>query len=203
MKREKVDWVEATVVCADDTTSPRILFVGDSITNSYYWIIRDMFAEKNILCDRYVTSHAMCDPVFIKDVDMMICEEQGYKYDVIHFNNGLHSGGYSTEEFEKYYRKTINYISKLQPQAKLILVTCTPYTKVGTEGTLDEVLNKNVLAYNEVIRKLAAEYNLPCDDRFYAVAANAAYPQPDGVHYGDAGKQKLAETSFEFICANL
>lgn len=199
MIREFYEWANLWWEDAPNMTAPRVMLIGDSITNGYKNTVQNLLREKGVLVDMAAGSRSVEDPALFAEINYVLCDIQEHKYKAVHFNNGLHGSHLSGEEFETGMKKIISLIKTIRPEAMLILATCTIYTPAGTEGSVDTIKNKQVLERNAIIKKLAAEYALPVDDLFAAVAGNADYPQPDTVHYTEAGYKKLAESAVKSL----
>src|SRR5262245_28151474 len=83
---ESIEWCDVWISHANETNLPRVLLIGDSITRAYYPEV-----EKNLAGKAYVgqlaTSAFISDPALHREIAMVLDE---YKFDVIHFNNGMH-----------------------------------------------------------------------------------------------------------------
>lgn len=195
MVREFYEWANLWWEDAPNMTAPRVMLIGDSITNGYKNTVQNLLRENGVLVDMAAGSRSVEDPVLFAEINYVLSDIQDHKYKVIHFNNGLHGSHLTSGEFETGMKKIISLIKTIHPEAVLMLATCTIYTPTGAEGTVDPVNNIQVLERNAIIKKLAAEYMLPIDDLFEAVAGKADYPQPDMVHYTEAGYKRLAESA--------
>ena len=60
------------------------------------------------------------------------------KFDVVHFNNGLHGWGYTEAEYEKGFPELVATIRKHAPKAKLIWATITPMRQSGKLDVIAE-----------------------------------------------------------------
>jgi len=199
--REYAEWCNIWFEQGADFTTPRVMLIGDSITVGYRALVNNLFKNDGVYADMVAGSRCAGDPALDAEIECCLGRANGYDYKVIHFNNGLHGGCNDTligiEHYEAGMRRAIELIKKLQPNAKLVLVTSTPQRgKENPHGSVDEKLNGFVLERNEIVKKLAAEYGLEVDDLFSTVAYKPEYEQPDGVHYGEAGKQALAEAVY-------
>ena len=87
--REKYEWADFWWNDAHDPSKPRVLIVGDSITNGCSGVVYKLLADV-ALVDKYVSSKNVKDPALLKEMRYMLSE---YKYKVIHFNHGLHFWG--------------------------------------------------------------------------------------------------------------
>ena len=200
--REYAEWNNFWFEKGSDFTSPRVFLIGDSITVGYRAKVQELFraAGSDILVDQSAGSRCAGDPALEAEIEYALGPVNGYRYKVVHFNNGLHGGCndtlIDTEKYEAGMRRCIALIRRLQPDAKLILATSTVLltSRDAAPGSIDYKKNSFVFHRNEVIHNLAAELGLPIDDLFGAVTGNPEYTQPDGVHYAEAGRSRLAES---------
>src|SRR5580693_9273497 len=84
--RESIEWCDIWIAHANETNLPRVLLIGDSITRAYYSKVEKNLAGKAYV-GRLASSAFISDPVLMKQIEMMLTT---YKFDVIHFNNGMH-----------------------------------------------------------------------------------------------------------------
>ena len=119
---EAVEWCRIRVHSARSNDKPRILLVGDSITCAYFPTVVKHLKGK-AYCTQFATSLCVADPAFHKQLELVLGQ---YKYDVIHFNNGLHEFIYTPDEYRAGCEKALSYIKRKSPSAKIILVLSTP-----------------------------------------------------------------------------
>src|SRR5277367_3651479 len=114
--RESIEWCDIWISHANETNLPRVLLIGDSITRAYYPDV-----EKNLAGKAYVgrlsSSAFISDPALLKQIEMVLNE---YKFDVIHFNNGMHGWQHGEKEYEQAFTQFLQAIQKCAPKAKLI-----------------------------------------------------------------------------------
>ena len=67
---------------------PRVLLVGDSIVNGYQGEARRLLEAKGVNVTYWISSYCVTSPHYLTFLGIYLDEA---KYDVIHFNNGLHS----------------------------------------------------------------------------------------------------------------
>ena len=60
------------------------------------------------------------------------------RFDVVHFNNGLHGWGYSEEEYQKHFPELAATLRKHAPTATLIWATITPIRQSGKLDLITE-----------------------------------------------------------------
>jgi lysophospholipase L1-like esterase len=174
-RKEAVEWCKIWVDSARENDKPRVLLIGDSITCGYYFTAVKYLKGK-AYCTQFGTSVCVADPTFYKQLEAVLC---GYKYDVIHFNNGLHEFGYTSNEYQESYEKALKYIKEKSPSAKIILVLSTPL-KTGS-GTAKKY-QKNVNERNDVVRYLAKKYGLKIND-LHSISKDHPEYYRDPYHY--------------------
>ena len=187
--REYAEWSDFWWEKAGDFSRRRILLIGDSVTRSYRGRVQEIYKPKKIAVDRLCGSRCAGDPVLTAELDLATGPLNGYTYDVIHFNNGLHGGCNDTQiplpVYEKGVEDIIRVLKKNQPNAKLILAASTP-TDHGNGGAY-------VIERNAVLLRLAKEYGCEYHD-LYALTSDAeSFPQPDGIHFEREAAARLGE----------
>jgi acyl-CoA thioesterase-1 len=191
-----------------DPSLPRVLIIGDSISMGYTPVVRALLTDR-------VNVHrpnANCGATFIglRDLDKWL---DGRKWDVIHFNHGVHDLRYcfggdpykmgsddigfptaetgaprtSLADYEKNLRELVGRLKTTG--AKLIWGNTTPIEKYFRG--YDPVL---VPQYNAVAARVMKENGVCINDLNAVVTADqAALQAPDGVHCNTKGSLKLAE----------
>src|SRR5258705_13861017 len=86
LARESIEWCDIWISHANETNLPRVLLIGDSITRDYYPEVEKHLVGKAYVA-RLATSRFLTDPVLAKEIALVL---EGTKFDVIHFNNGMH-----------------------------------------------------------------------------------------------------------------
>lgn len=190
--REYYEWCNFWWENAPDTESPRVLLIGDSITNQYRARTQAILKERGRpwLLDCTIGSRSAADPAWFAELDYMMSAVNGYTYRLVHLNNGLHGAHLSLPAYEDGLRRYIEKVRSLLPEAAVALVTSTPYEKASS--------NERVLARNEVVRRLSAEYGFLLDD-LYTVAAAQPDAWRDGVHFKPETAERLAVAAADFI----
>ena len=101
---------------------PRVLLVGDSICNGYQGAVQKRL-EGKVSVSYWVSSYCLTMPAYKRLLDFYLSEA---KYDVIHFNNGLHSLGTDPALWEREFEACLKKIRTVQPQAKIVWCSSTP-----------------------------------------------------------------------------
>src|ERR1700722_18277978 len=160
--RESIEWCDIWISHADETNLPRVLLIGDSITRAYYPEV-----EKRLAGGAYVgrlsSSAFISDPVLLKQIEMVLGQ---YKFDVIHFNNGMHGWQHSEKEYEMAFPEFLKVIKKFAPNAKLIWANTTPL-KVSPTLPADnqtQATDERIAARNAIALKLVQTKKIPVDD---------------------------------------
>jgi len=175
---------------------PRILLVGDSISIGYTVPVRELLKGKANV-HRPLTN---CGPTTkgVAEIDKWLGDG---KWDVIHFNWGLHDLKYMgaknqnladpndknshqqvpPKEYEANLRKLVKRMEKTG--AKLIWRSTTPVPE-GAKGRVEGDSAK----YNEIAAKIMKEHSIPTDDHYsYALKNQKEIQLPANVHFGKKG----------------
>src|SRR4051812_35866327 len=114
--RESIEWCDIWISHANETNLPRVLLIGDSIARDYYPEVEKRLDGKAFVA-RLTTSRFIADPVLLKEIELVL---NGAKFDVIHFNNGMHGWQHSEEAYRKAFPQLIKTIRAHAPKARLI-----------------------------------------------------------------------------------
>ena len=172
---------------------PRILLVGDSICNGYQSRVAAWF-EGRANVTYWISSYCVTSPGYLRLLEFYLDEA---KYDVVHFNNGLHSCDTPDEDYEKSYRAALRLIRVKQPGAKLVWATSTPL------NTEDAAMAGKVVRLNAAARRAASRIDGIGEDDLFSVVDpldRKAY-WIDMHHYTAAGYDLLASQVVERITA--
>ncbi len=96
VKLEKNDWSKIWIENANQSDKPRILFVGDSITDGYYNLVKESLSDEYYLA-YYVTSKFINNPDLQTELTTIL---KRYPFEIIQVNNGLHGWDYSINEYQ-------------------------------------------------------------------------------------------------------
>lgn len=188
--REDIEWLDVWMPASNDNSLPRILLIGDSITRNYYPQVQGALAGKASVA-RLATSKSLGDPALPLEVALVLSE---CRFDVIHFNNGMHGFGYSEDDYRRCFPELIEVIRKAAPKAKLIFATTTPVKKGGDMAEFDEK-TKRIRVRNAIGIEFCAKAGIQVNDLFALVENHPEfYLGGDGVHLGPKGVSAQAET---------
>lgn len=188
---ENKEWTNLWWDEAQDQDLPRAFLVGDSITCGYFPHVINILGDK-LRITAMGTSKAIDNPFFIPEMEF-VYKQYGYKYNIVHFNNGLHGWHLSTKEYEVNYEKTIQYILENFKAEKIILATCTPMSVPGNLEEIDKEKDVLIRERNEVIKKIGLKYNLVVEDLYISMIDLPLYHCEDAVHFTEEGKSAQAK----------
>lgn len=186
--REGIEWCDIWIAHANESALPRVLLVGDSITRGYYGEVEKRLTGKAYVA-RLATSRFLGDPVFASELKLILSTS---KFDVIHFNNGMHGWDYTEEEYQQNFPAFISILRQGAPNAKLICATSTPVRLAGNLSEFDPKTAR-VRVRNAIAGEFAAKEHLPVDDLFSLVEGHSDYNDAGGVHFNKEGLQAQGE----------
>ena len=178
---EQKEWTRMWLDEATDTTTPRVLLVGDSIFNGVSSRIIDM--GDSILFDCYCTSKAVDNPYYMQELDLFMRQEGRRK--IIIFNNGLHGWHLDDEvQYAEGYENMIKHLKETYPEA-LVVVSLTTFIK--------DKRHDRVLQRNKVAKKIAEKYQCPVMDMYAESRKHEDKLIADGIHYIEEGYMELCK----------
>ncbi len=193
------DHSPALVEVADAPNQPRVLLIGDSISEGYTLPVRERLRGR-------MNVHHPAENCRATDLGLVHLDRwlgSGH-WDVIHFNFGLHdlihhvttgpgdpiAAGTVRVSLPQYESNLRDLVRRLRATgAKLIFATTTP-VPAGTIGRVEG----EERAYNEVARRVMRENEIPIDDLWSFVRPRQALIQhPADVHYTPEGYEQIAD----------
>ncbi len=181
--RERIEWCDIWITNADKGDLPRVLLIGDSITRGYFDGVEKALAGK-ANCARLTTSRCVCDPVFFDELLLMLRQ---YRFQVIHFNNGLHGMEYTQDQYREGFSRLMETLDRDGQGARLVWASSTPVRKRGALAELDDN-TEIVKRRNRIAAEFVGKAGLPTDDLFSLGIAHPEYYSDDGVHYNAEGR---------------
>ena len=123
-----------------------------------------------------------------------------YKFDVIHFNNGMHGWHYSEADYGKALPTLIATIRSNAPQARLIWANTTPLRdgKGANGDPKAEYSDERVVARNKIAGEIVAAQKIPVNDLFKSMLGHPEY-HSDNVHFNSQGVQIQAAQVSEAV----
>jgi len=206
----------------NDPGLPNVLIHGDSISMGYTQEVRKRLKGKANVYRMYRNcgSSTLFIPLMTTMHETMRDEKKEghwtFKWDVIHFNSGLHDLKYiqqgtpdskerkravPTEQYQKNMRDMIAYIQKTDPGAKIIFATTTPIP----ESSMHREVGDSV-EYNKAALKVLEEFPaVAVNDLHSYVKPNHSkwWSHPGNVHFNPAGQKALGEQVARVILKEL
>ncbi|MDQ8208251.1 SGNH/GDSL hydrolase family protein [Coraliomargarita sp. SDUM461003] len=198
---------------------PNVLILGDSISISYTLQVRAQLEGKaNVFRPHAARGRKPenCQGTTngVRHIDRWL---QGRKWDVIHFNWGLHDlkhvdpkTGKNSESFDdprqaepdQYEKQLVELVTKLKATgAQLIFATTTPYPE-GPDGPAR--LPEDVELYNSIALEIMQEQAVSVNELYTLCLGKLDTIQlPHNVHFNSAGQALLADAVAEKIEAVL
>ena len=200
-----------TDLSAHDPALPNVLILGDSISIAYTpMVIEELAGKANVSRPK-----ANCGPTtnYLKALDNWltgpgVTHAANTKWDIIHFNAGLHDLCYRNPDakvygkrdkvngtlsvtLEDYEQNLETIVQRLKKTGATIIFA---NTTVVPEGEAGRKVGDD-LRYNEVAAKVMARHGIAVND---LQALTATFPpklfrKPGDVHYTEQGSQKLAD----------
>jgi hypothetical protein len=210
-KSLKFAFIMLTVIlitgCSD---IPRILIIGDSISGGYTPYVQDCFQDKAIVVR--ISENGKHAGYGLTRIREYIGDE---KWDIIHFNYGLHDLCYRHRDSKLYggrdkingklpydlntYEENLDSLVRVMKElsdAKLIFLTTT-YVPENEGGRFA----KDAIIYNEVAKKVMNKHHVIVNDIYdQSIEIHQKYGLgDDDVHYTDEGSEMLAKIICEFL----
>lgn len=182
---------EALLPIEDDPKLPRVLLIGDSISIGYTLPVRKLLAGRANV--HRIPANGGDTRTGVAKIDSWLGNG---KWDVIHFNWGLHDIKHSEAGNQvplPQYRKNLEQLVERLEQtgARLLWASTTP---VPNANLTPERRNANVLGYNAAAKKIMQEHHIAIDDLYiFAEPQLGGIQIPANVHFTPEGSQALAE----------
>ena len=205
----------------DDPKLPRVLIIGDSVSVAYTLDVRKNLA--GVANVHRIAANGGSTRTALGDYGLIRWLKPGEKWDVIHFNEGLHdlsyrfpddrdkndkgeyasptNGGRPNVSLEQYEKNLRLIAARLkQTGAKLIFASTTPVP----ESAAAKYVKDSELPYNAVAKKVMAEEGVTWNDLWAAVKPRQAELQGKrDVHFMTSGSAVLAKQVAEAIAREL
>lgn len=182
---ETFEWDQTWIENTEDRTSPRVLYIGDSISIPTRAGLNAAFGG-TFRVDGFASSKAADHPFFTESVRLFTAQRPA-PYRAVLFNNGLH--GWHLDDAEAYplhYERAVRELLALFPGAEFYILTTTPVSDPDRDA---RVRSRNLAA-----AKTAEAHGLQTIDLYHADDALRTYLCADGVHFTDEGYRILADT---------
>lgn len=194
---ENIEWSTSYAYHFTDANKDllRVLLVGDSICQGYQRKVRNKL-EGKVNVTYWASSYCVTSPGYLRLFAFYLDEA---KYDVIHFNNGLHSCETPVADYERSYRSALQLVKAKQPDARLVWASSTP---INTENAAKA---EKVTRLNEAARRAAESVGGIAENDLYSLVSplDRTMYWVDTHHYSDAGYEFLSSQVVERVSAAL
>jgi hypothetical protein len=188
IQREETEWCKIYWCNTGNSKLPRVLLIGDSIVDSYIWGVAKLLDGKATVA--YVAgSKCVGDPAIYRELELVMA---GYRFKVIHFNNGLHGFTTCEGDYAKGLADYVDAIEELSPESKLIWASSTPVTVSGKPDKLDPEKNPRVCERNRLAAEIMRSRKIPVNDLYNLVLGKSELSSGDGYHYNQSGTEVLS-----------
>lgn len=202
----------------DEPGLPRVLLIGDSVSVAYTLTVREEL--KGMANVHRIPANGGSTKTALGSYGLNRWLKEGEKWDVIHFNHGLHDASYrfandldkdaagnyaspanggrpnvSVEQYEKNLRQIIPILRKTG--AKLIFATTTPIP----DSKAEKYVQGSEVPYNEAAVKIMQEEGISVNDLWALAMPQLDKTMPSGdkfqglrnVHFGKEGSAVLGK----------
>ena len=189
-KLETYEWDNNWLEHCENTTSPRVFYIGDSISCATRKMLNKQAAGE-LLFDGFGTSKALDNPYFKDSVKLFGAQQPGGRAFVL-FNNGLHGWHLDDEtEYPAALDDFVEFLTTEYPEAQTVILLTT--------HVRDAVRDERVVRRNREALRIAERRGLPTVDLYSIVKSNPSLLSPDGVHLLPEGYELLAEAILKLI----
>ncbi len=176
---EEYEWDDLWWERNDDTTHPRLMYVGDSISRGIRQHWNGATGARWYL-DNYATSKAVDNP-FIIPMAVNFFRQQPNPYDAVLVNGNMHGWHLTDDAFRTHYEALIKALKEACGDVPLVVVTSSAF--------VDGEKDKTVQARNAIAKALAEKFDLPVIDLY---PLSQTLPYTDGAHLTGEGYCGLA-----------
>ena len=176
----------------DDPKLPRVLLIGDSISRGYTLAVRKALAGKA----NVHRAPENCGPTAngVKKLDIWL---GAGKWDLIHFNFGIHDRATKPADYEQRLETIIARLQKTG--AKLMWASSTPLPAQSQYGNDAAMVERNTIA-----ARVMQKHNIAVDDLYGHVKLRLAdFQNPNDCHFNGPGYDFLGQKVAEEIRAAL
>ena len=174
-----------------DDTLPNVLLIGDSILGGYRsHVIKGLKENANV--DYWLTPVHLKSPSLLEDLSKVVTYR---KYDVIHFNIGLHGwpeGRITPEEYPKLLSAYVASLKENAPDASLIWGSTTPVHESGTTK-LHKEINPTIVRRNKVANDVMKRADVAVNDLYALMVGKLNFVRGDRFHWKRQAYQIMAK----------
>ena len=163
----------------------QVLLIGDSVMQGYrYQVAKELNGVANV--DVWLTPAHLASPGLCEELAQIVSAR---RYDVIHFNIGLHGwpeGRIPQGQYEPLLRKYVDALRKNANGTVLVWASTTPVLTEQTPKGLDPEINPIIVKRNAIASKVMAENGIAEND-LYSLMQNKVDLAKDKFHWQSKG----------------
>lgn len=181
-----------------DPDLPRVLLIGDSITNGYRRPVAELLDGKACV-DSWVTGMNLNSGGLREKLAGVVSDES---YDVIHFNIGLHGwpeGRIPEGQYEPLLQAYVKTLREHGGGAKLIWGSTTPVTVRDKPEELNPDIEPIIAKRNAIASRVMKENNIPVNDLHALVVDKLELATGDRFHWKAPGYALMARAVSDAI----
>jgi lysophospholipase L1-like esterase len=177
----------------DDPKLPRVLLIGDSVSRGYTLATRAALAGKANV--HRAPENCGGTSRGLSKIEVWLGDG---KWDVIHFNFGIHDRGTAIAAYTQRLEQLIERLRKTG--AKLIWASTTPIP----DDPAQKQTAASIVERNRAAAEVMKRHNIPVNDLFAAVTPHLGeYQPPKNVHFNESGHDFLGRKVAAEIAARL
>jgi len=192
---EQIEWTNIWREDCDKADKPRILLIGDSITQGYGSYVYHAL-DKKWAVTMFTTSKAIDNPYLLDEIFLLSKQE---KYEYVHFNNGLHGGQLSDEEYSMYFQQAVWAIRDHFRDAKLSVATSTTSCKKENGVMVLSEGDARTVRRNKIATSIAKGSGLAVDDLYTVSLKDLSLHCDDCLHFKAEGYELLGKAVADFL----
>lgn len=180
---------------------PNVLLIGNSVMNGFKNTVIPGLKEKTNV-DYWLTPKHLKSEFLFEDLARIV---KYRKYDVIHFNIGLHGwpkGRIAENEYVPLLEKYVSTIKKNAENSRIIWSSITPVTETG-KPELNKEINPTIAKRNKLAKELMNSFNIPVNDLYGLVENQLELAKGDRFHWKEGGYELMGNQSIAIILAEL
>lgn len=200
---------ENNIVYDNTSETPKVLFMGDSISKGYReYVLNSMLGKADIYYPEDITTFSTHMLRYIQEFAEKM--SIGSNIDIVYFNAGLWdvlriNGDdplVSLDEYKRNLQKIVDRIKYVFPNSRLIFATTTPVCE--DLATYDFYRsNSDISAYNEAAIEIMNKNHVAVHDLNSFVSDNLSDQYEDFTHYTEAGYKAIGKEIIDYINKSL
>ncbi len=180
---------------------PNVLLIGNSVMNGFKnTVIPGLKGKINV--DYWLTPKHLKSEFLFDDLAKIV---KYRKYDVIHFNIGLHGwpvGRIGDDEYVPLLEKYITTIKENSTNSNIIWGSITPVTETG-KPELNKEINPTIAKRNGLAKEVMTKFNIPVNDLYALVADKLEFAKGDRFHWKNEGYKLMGNQTINSILNEL